>query len=102
ARGHEDRRSLHTDGRVAREAVQEEIERKRARFLDRAELHAASLPGAHQQVDADGQGERNPSAVKELDDVRAQEREVDQEEAADERADLKLRPPPSRARDDAE
>ena len=78
ARRHEHRRALHAHRRVALDAAEEEVERQRARVLDRAELHAPALPGAHQRVDADRHDERHPAAVLDLDDVGDEEREVDE------------------------
>ena len=82
--------------------MQEEVQREGAGLLDGTQLHAAPLPGAHQEIDADGQRKRHPAAVRELHGVGAQEGEVDQEEAAHQAGDAELRPAPPRARHDSE
>mgnify|MGYP003693575713 CR=1 FL=1 len=58
------------------------LERHRPRREARRDQPASGLPGRHQREEHRADDQRQPSAVRDLQDVRAEERQVDRQENA--------------------
>ena len=103
ARRHEHRRPLHAHGRVALEAVRgrgRAAARRPPGWRRAACGRASRCSSARRRRSRCTSGTQPPCSI--LTRLATEEREVDDEEAADERADVQPRPAPPRARDDGE
>ena len=94
------RRQEHGRARHARrprplDLREEAVERDRRLRQDAAEEGGPAVPGGHAEEDRGGDGERHPAPALHLDDVGAEEGEVDRHERARQRARPRDRPVPA-------
>src|SRR5207237_10599746 len=84
--GQEDRRTADARWLRTLHLIEEAVHRNRDLRQEPPEEVGSTTPGTHKEKDAAADRERHPTAMRDLDDVGAEEREVDREECAGQRA----------------
>ncbi len=98
ARGHHHGRAGHPVRPGVLEVGEEQAERQASLGEHPRELRSAALPGGHGGEDHRPDGQREPAAVHELEQVRPEEGHVHRKEERHQRACRRARPPPALAR----
>ncbi|MFO0875491.1 MAG: hypothetical protein U0575_16205 [Phycisphaerales bacterium] len=99
---HEDGGARDARRRVVVDRLHEDRQRAHALAQPLADEGAPSLPRRQKREDERGDGEREPSALRDLGQVGAEEGEVDEEERAGDERHQRLRPAPALPRDGGE